>query len=218
MWNCCLTGVWSSLGVGRHPHHSFESNYLYIVVWYYVFVLLSDSQYLPKSTSISTNSETAMLSSLEGWLFSGFLFAVFTWGPPCHVVLSFTKAAKYATKYSKEIVFWFCIRKDISVWHQTDNKSYYWAHHSTPQPICLPLFMFKFWNPSPFTRKLSRQFVVFLRDLKSEVIGADCKFIQLTRCGVFLTFEENISREEIPSLPSCCWIIHEEAHYISTYV
>ena len=101
-----------------------------------------------------------------GWVFSGFLFTVFTWGPPCHVVLSFTKAAKNATKYSKEIVFRFCIQKDISVWHQTDNKSYYWAHHSTPQPICLPLFMFKFWNPSPFTRKLSRQFVVFLRDLE----------------------------------------------------
>ena len=32
----------------------------------------------------------------------------------------------------------------------------------------------------------------------------DCKFFQLTQCGVFLTFEENISREEIPSLPSCC--------------
>ena len=31
--------------------------------------------------------------------------------------------------------------------------------------------------------------------------GADCKFIQLTQCGVFLTFEENISREEIPSSP-----------------
>ena len=38
----------------------------------------------------------------------------------------------------------------------------------------------------------------------SEVIGADCEFFQLTQCGVFLTFEENISREEIPSLPSCC--------------
>ena len=38
----------------------------------------------------------------------------------------------------------------------------------------------------------------------SEVIGADCKFFQLTQCGVFLTFEENISREGIPSLASCC--------------
>ena len=38
----------------------------------------------------------------------------------------------------------------------------------------------------------------------SEVIRADCKFFQLTRCGVFLTFEENISKEEIPSLASCC--------------
>ena len=38
----------------------------------------------------------------------------------------------------------------------------------------------------------------------SEVIRADCKFFELTLCGVFLTFEENISREEIPSLPGCC--------------
>ena len=158
MWNCCLTGVWSSLGAGKVPHHTTR------VV---ICILLSDTQYLWNSTNISTNSETTMLSSLGGWLFSGFLFTVFTWGPPCHVVLSFSNAAKYARRFSKEIVlFLFCAGKDLSVWHQTDNKSYYWAHHSTPQPICLPLFMFKFWNPSPFTRKLSRQFVVFLRDLE----------------------------------------------------
>ena len=119
MWNCCLTGVWSSLGAGKVPHHTTR------VV---ICILLSDTQYLWNSTNISTNSGTTMLSSLGGWLFSGFFFTVFTWGPPCHVALSFSKAAKYATKYPKEIVF----GKDLSVWHksvQTDNKSYYWAHH-----------------------------------------------------------------------------------------
>ena len=104
MWNCCLTGVWSSLGAGKVPHHTTR------VV---ICILLSDTQYLWNSTNISTNSGTTMLSSLGGWLFSGFLFTVFTWGPPCHVVLSFSKAAKYARRFSKEIVlFLFCLTPD----------------------------------------------------------------------------------------------------------
>ena len=70
------------------------------------------------------------------------------------------------------------------------------------------------WTLLPLQESCHVNLLSFSSTWSSEVIGADCKFFQLTQCGVFLTFEESISREEIPSLPGCCWIIHEEAHYI----
>ena len=145
-----------------------------------------------------------MLSSLEGWLFSGFLFTVFTWGPPCHVVLSFSKAAKYARRFSKEIVFVFWL-----AWiFQFDTRQ-------TTSPITGPTiqrhsqFVFPCSCSSsgtllPLQESCHVNLLSFSATWSSEVIRADCEFFQLTLCGIFLTFEENISREEIPRRPGCC--------------
>ena len=136
------------------------------------------------------------------------MYRIFTWTFMSYVPI-FATACFHNVKPQIQKLFcsnWFRFHVGKSV-SQLDTKRQAvhvepitGVQHSALASICLRLFMFMFLNPSPFTTKLSSQFVVFLSKVADPLLELrghlpaqrQLDLINLMPFFLPFSFEENI--------------------------